>query len=122
MNREVQAAENVTCPDCPWVRGDTYQRDCCYPDCPAGEKGAKPPAVTPFHAHWSRPMKIELRPFTVPNYVIQVTGATRRQDGFREAPSYPLSEVDADTLARMCSDFRAAVFAKAGKADPGAAP
>jgi hypothetical protein len=24
------------CPDCPWVRGDIYQRDCCYPECPAG--------------------------------------------------------------------------------------
>jgi hypothetical protein len=63
-------------------------------------------------------VKIELRPFTVPNFVIQVTGPVRRQDWFREAPSYPLSEVDADTLATMCSDFRTAVFAKAGKADP----
>ncbi len=65
-------------------------------------------------------MKIELRPFTVPNFVIQVTPAAPRQDGFREAPSYPLSDVDADTLATMCAGFRAAVFAKAGKPDPGA--
>lgn len=63
-------------------------------------------------------MKIKLRPFTVPNFAIQVAGPVRRQDGFRESPSYPLSEVDAETLARMCDDFRAAVFAKAGKPDP----
>jgi hypothetical protein len=63
-------------------------------------------------------VKIELHPFTVPNYVIQVVPVRPRQEGFKEAPAYPLSEVDADTLATMCSDFRAAVFAKAGKADP----
>jgi hypothetical protein len=63
-------------------------------------------------------VKIELRQFTVPNYVIQVVPARPRQEGFKEAPAYPLSEVDAGTLANMCSDFRAAVFAKAGKPDP----
>ena len=63
-------------------------------------------------------MKIELRPFTVPNFVIQVTAPRPKQEGMREAPSYALEEVDADTLATMCSDFRAAVFAKAGKLDP----
>jgi hypothetical protein len=32
------------CPDCPWVRGDIYQRDCCYPECPAGTREeVKPP-------------------------------------------------------------------------------
>lgn len=63
-------------------------------------------------------MKVELRPFMVPNFVIQVTPAAPRQQGLREAPCYSLDEVDADTLARMCDEFRAAVFAKAGKADP----
>jgi hypothetical protein len=63
-------------------------------------------------------MKIQLRGFTVPNFVLQVMPEGKRQDGWKEAPSYPLSEVDAETLAAMCEEFREAVFAKAGKKDP----
>ena len=34
-------------------------------------------------------------------------------------PKWALAEVDAETLATMCEDFRKEVFRKAGKADPG---
>ena len=67
-------------------------------------------------------MKIELRPFTVPNFVIQVQTPRQREDGFYNAPSYPLRDVDAETLAAMCAEFRAAIFAKADKPDPTFAP
>jgi hypothetical protein len=63
-------------------------------------------------------MSVELRPFTVPNYVTQVTPARPRQEGFAESPKYALAEIDAETLARLCDEFRRAVFEKAGKADP----
>ncbi len=63
-------------------------------------------------------MKIELRGFTVPNFVIQVVPPRPRQEGFTEAPKYALAEIPAEDLASLCDDFRAAVFAKAGKADP----
>lgn len=68
----------------------------------------------------SRPRRyvVELQPFSVPNYVIQVVPPGQRQDGFREAPKYRLSEIDADTLAEMCDDFRRAVFEKAGITAP----
>jgi hypothetical protein len=43
-----------------------------------------------------------LRPFTVPNFVIQVTPARAREEGFGEAPKYALAELDAWTLAELC--------------------
>lgn len=63
-------------------------------------------------------MNVTLKPFTVPNFVIAERPPVRREDGFREAPSYPLSEVDAEELSAMCDAFRAGVFQKAGKMDP----
>ena len=54
----------------------------------------------------------------VPNYVIAVSEARPRQEGFQEAPKYPLSELPAEVLADLCTEFRANVFAKAGKEDP----
>lgn len=63
--------------------------------------------------------KIELRPFTVPNYVIQVMPPRPRQDGPNfEAPKYALADLDAETLAQLCDEFRAEVFSKANKQDP----
>jgi hypothetical protein len=67
-------------------------------------------------------MKIELLEFTVPNFVIQKMPPRPRQEGFHEAPKYPLSEVPAEDLASLCDHFRAQVFAKAGKPDPASAP
>ena len=60
---------------------------------------------------------IELVPFRVPSYVIQKTPARPRQDGFKEAPKYHLSELDEDTLIALCDQFKADVLAKA-KAGP----
>lgn len=59
---------------------------------------------------------IELQPFSVPNFVRQVVKPGLRQDGFVETPAIRLADLDADTLDAMCSEFREAVFAKAGKA------
>jgi hypothetical protein len=61
---------------------------------------------------------VELRPFTVPNYVLQVEPPRQRQDGFREAPKYALADLDVETLDQLCWEFRRAVFEKAGKPDP----
>jgi hypothetical protein len=60
---------------------------------------------------------IELRPFTVPNYVIHKADPIRKLVGFIEAPKSHLSELDADTLSALCDEFRAEVFRKAGKKD-----
>lgn len=59
-----------------------------------------------------------LQPMTVPNYVIQHMPPGKRDEGFREAPKYALSELDANTLSLLCDEFRANVFQKAGIKDP----
>lgn len=63
-------------------------------------------------------MTMKLKPWLVPNFVTSEMPPGQRQDGFREAPTWPLSEIPADVLAEMCDDFRAEVFRKAGKTDP----
>jgi hypothetical protein len=63
-------------------------------------------------------MKIELNPWMVPNFVTAKMPPRPRQEGFQEGPKWALSEVDADTLAAQCDQFRAEVFRKAGKPDP----
>lgn len=65
-------------------------------------------------------VKIEviIKPFIVPNFVIQEVMPGDRQDGFTATEGIPLSMIDADTLWRMCSDFTDAVFKKAGKEQP----
>lgn len=63
-------------------------------------------------------MKIELKPWLTPNYVIAKTSPRPRQDGFQESPKWHLYEVDAEDLARQCDEFRREVFRKAGKTDP----
>jgi hypothetical protein len=63
-------------------------------------------------------MTIDLQPFQTPNFVIGKTTALPRGDGWHPSPKWSLKEVDAETLARMCDEFRAEVFKKAGKIDP----
>ena len=58
---------------------------------------------------------IELKPFTVPNFVIEVMRINNRQEGFIEPKSIPLRELSSETLEAMCYEFRIAVFEKAGK-------
>lgn len=45
----------------------------------------------------------------------------KREDGFKEAPCYPLSDLDSFTLHKLCEDFRDEVFRKAGKEQPAVA-
>lgn len=61
-------------------------------------------------------IKIELKPFTVPNYVLE---PVPREDGTgtNDVPR-PLKELDVGAIARMCDDFRASIFKQAGKCDP----
>lgn len=63
-------------------------------------------------------IEIELQPFSVPNFVLTVQQPRPKQDGIQETPKYPLSELDAETLGKLCDEFRDAVFEKAGKQQP----
>lgn len=63
-------------------------------------------------------MKIELVPFTVPNFVIGKMPPKSRQEGMVEPPKWALADVPEDDLSKLCDDFRAEVFRKAGKQDP----
>lgn len=63
-------------------------------------------------------LNIELQPFTVPNFVAQKAPVGLRQEGFKSVHSYPLRDVDAQTLSDMCDAFRREVFVKALKLDP----
>lgn len=60
-------------------------------------------------------IELTLRPFTVPNFVI---AESPEKPGEGPDGSFPLSMIDASTLDRLCSDFRDAVFKKAGKEQP----
>lgn len=59
-------------------------------------------------------LQVELKPFQTPNFVQAVMKPGKREDGMHEAPCYPLSDLDAITLDKLCSDFRDEVFRKAG--------
>ena len=58
-------------------------------------------------------MKIKLKPFSIPNYVIVETTPSPRQEGLKEALKYHLSELDDETLTKLCDGFRDGVFKKA---------
>ena len=64
---------------------------------------------------------VELEPFRVPNYVLRAAPPLKRgvRDENEQGPaSYPLSDIDAETLGKMCDAFRDEVFRKAGKELP----
>jgi len=65
-------------------------------------------------------MKIELQPWTTPNFITGKMPVGQRQDGFNQdaAPKWHVRDVGAETLAEQCDRFRAEIFAKAGKSDP----
>lgn len=75
-----------------------------------------PPKTTYREAKMAIETKIKLQPFRVPNFAICEVPAGRRQDGFKEAPKYALSELDDETLEELCRQFKDDVFAKARKA------
>ena len=58
---------------------------------------------------------IELKPFNVPNFSIEVMRINKKPDGFVEPRSIPLKILSSETLESMCHEFRIAVFEKAGK-------
>lgn len=60
-------------------------------------------------------IKLELLPFSVPNYVIVKMPPT---ETFTESPKFHLKDLEPDTLAKLCEEFRRNVFAKAEKKDP----
>lgn len=63
-------------------------------------------------------MQVEVLAWQTPNFVRLKPPVGQRQDGIKEAPAIPLNEIGADVLSRLCDDFRAEVFRKAGKVDP----
>mgnify|MGYP000918097630 CR=1 FL=1 len=67
-------------------------------------------------------IQLELRPFTVPNYVVVANKARPRQDGMFFAQSgdnsFALRDLDDATLEHLCSEFREGVFKKAGRELP----
>jgi len=58
---------------------------------------------------------VPTRPWTTPNYV-----TLRPNDGklYVNPPTFHIESIHPETLSRMCDEFRADVFKKAGKADP----
>lgn len=63
-------------------------------------------------------MEIKLRPWVTPNFVRLEAPPVLRQEGWRELDGIPLKDVPAEDLDRLCTEFRAEVFRKAGKKDP----
>ena len=56
-------------------------------------------------------VKLKLRPFTVPNYVLCEMPAGMRQEG-RETPKFHISDLSDEVLEALCKEFRNGVFAK----------
>lgn len=63
-------------------------------------------------------VKMKLKPFQVPNFVLTEPEVRPRQEGFQEAPKFRLSDLDSHTLDKLCGEFRDSVFRKAGKQQP----
>ena len=63
-------------------------------------------------------IEIDLKPFTVPNFVVAVKTPGEKQDGFNEGRSFALADLDSETLLELCNDFRDEVFKKAGRELP----
>lgn len=63
-------------------------------------------------------IEMELAPFTVPNYVLVKEEPKPKQEGFIEGRKLHVSELDADTLDRLCEEFTKNIFEKAGKRRP----
>ncbi len=63
-------------------------------------------------------LEVELKPFQTPNFVSAAGLPGKREDGIQETQSYPLSDLDPHTLAKMCDQYRSEVFKKAGKVPP----
>lgn len=60
---------------------------------------------------------VPVEPFAVPS-LVRASPQQRDDEKIYASPTWPLAEVSAVVLAQLCDQFRAAVFAKAGKSDP----
>lgn len=63
-------------------------------------------------------IELDLVPFNIPNYILVKGKPCKREDGFKEAIKFHLSELDSLTLDKLCEEFRKEVFKKAGKEQP----
>jgi len=63
-------------------------------------------------------IEVELEQFHVPDYVQEIAQVGNREEGFKKPATYKISELDPDTLSKLCDAFRAGVFKKAGKSQP----
>lgn len=57
-------------------------------------------------------IKLKLKPFGTPNFVLLDAHPGRREDGIKETSSIPLSEVPEEVLVEMCDDFKQEVLRK----------
>lgn len=63
-------------------------------------------------------LNVELEPFRTPNYVMVKQEVRQRQEGpCLDAPKYHVKDLDAETLGKLCDEFRASIFEKAGLKD-----
>lgn len=58
---------------------------------------------------------IDIQPFDVPNFVRQVMPPQSGSFPRKDLPAIPLVDLSVETLDALCSEFRRAVFEKAGK-------
>ena len=63
-------------------------------------------------------LNVEIRDFTVPNFVTQVLPAGKKEDGIQYSGGIPLKELRSETLDQLCRNFRRSVFQKAEQQDP----
>lgn len=62
-------------------------------------------------------MEIKIKPFLTPNFVRVEVPPESRDSGFSVVPCFPLKDVPAEDLNKLCNDFRKEVFRKAEKED-----
>ena len=64
-------------------------------------------------------IKVTLKPFTVPNFVLLDVPPKRRDEGFDpEGSKVALADLEPEDLDALCNEFRNTVFNKAGKGQP----
>ena len=61
-------------------------------------------------------ISLEIHPFSIPEHVFSVQKPGLRQEGFNPTigVKYHLSELDEETLDKLCNEFRKSVFEIAG--------
>lgn len=64
-------------------------------------------------------IEVEIKKFSVPNFVIVENKPQPKQEGFFIDPtkSFPLSDLNYDTLDNLCNTFRREAFEKAKLVD-----